>query len=67
MNIALIMSAVKHGAKVVNYCEVTKLHKDASGKLSGASVRDNLTGKEFPVRAKVRSTPIPSSHSIPNS
>jgi len=64
MNIALIMSAVKHGAKVANYCEVTELHKNADGKLSGASIRDNLTGKEFPVRAKVRSTP--SSSSIPN-
>ncbi|KAJ3554656.1 hypothetical protein NP233_g12373 [Leucocoprinus birnbaumii] len=52
MNIALIMSAVKEGATVANYCEVTQLHKNASGKLMGAKVRDNLTGKEYPVRAK---------------
>ncbi len=52
MNIALIMSAVKNGATVANYCEVTQLQKDAQGKLTGASVRDNLTGKEWSVRAK---------------
>lgn len=53
MNIALIMTAVKHGAVVANYIEVVKLFKDASGKLNGARVRDNLTGKEWDVRAKV--------------
>ncbi|KAF9448000.1 DAO-domain-containing protein [Macrolepiota fuliginosa MF-IS2] len=52
MNIALMMSAVKHGATVANYCEVTHLHKDSDGKLTGASVRDNLTGKEWNVGAK---------------
>ncbi|KAF8157831.1 FAD dependent oxidoreductase-domain-containing protein [Crassisporium funariophilum] len=52
MNIALIMSAVKHGATVANYCEVTKLHKDQNGKLNGARVKDNLTGEEWNVRAK---------------
>lgn len=54
MNIALIMTAVKHGAVVSNYTEVVKLHKDESGKLNGARVRDNLTGKEWDVKAKVR-------------
>ncbi|KAJ7491186.1 FAD dependent oxidoreductase-domain-containing protein [Mycena latifolia] len=52
MNIALILSAVKHGAIVANYCEVTDLHKDASGKLNGARVKDNMTGEAFNVRAK---------------
>ncbi|KAG6829357.1 hypothetical protein H0H92_004723 [Tricholoma furcatifolium] len=52
MNIALIMTAVKLGATVANYTEVTDLHKDSTGKLIGAQVRDNLTGKSFPVRAK---------------
>ena len=54
MNIALIMTAVNLGAVVANYCEVTQLHKDSTGKLSGASVRDNLTGEEWNVRAKVQ-------------
>jgi glycerol-3-phosphate dehydrogenase len=54
MNIALIMSAVKHGAVVANYCEVTQLHKhSSSGKLKGARIKDNLTGEEWNVRAKV--------------
>ena len=53
MNIALIMSAVKQGAIVANYCEVTKLNKDESGKLTGARVKDALTGEEWDVKAKV--------------
>ncbi|KIM41129.1 hypothetical protein M413DRAFT_445847 [Hebeloma cylindrosporum] len=51
-NMALIMSAVKHGATVANYCEVTQLHKDTNGNLNGAKVKDNLTGEEWDVRAK---------------
>ena len=54
MNIALIMTAVKYGAIVANYCEVTRLHKDANGKIYGARVKDNLSGEEMNVRAKVR-------------
>jgi hypothetical protein len=57
MNIALIMSAVKNGATVANYCEVTQLHKNSSGKLTGACIRDNLTGKQWPIRAKVFLSP----------
>ena len=53
MNIALIMTAVKHGAIVANHVEVTELDKDGSGKLQGAVVRDNLTGQSWNVRAKV--------------
>ncbi|KIO05263.1 hypothetical protein M404DRAFT_141245 [Pisolithus tinctorius Marx 270] len=52
MNVALVMTAVKLGATVVNYCGVTDLHKNADGKLIGAKVRDQLTGREFDVRAK---------------
>lgn len=57
MNIALIMTVVKQGAKVANYCEVTALHKDPlTGKLIGAEVRDTLPGssssQSFPIRAK---------------
>lgn len=54
MNVALIMTAVKLGATVANYCGVTEFNKDAQGKLVGAKVRDELTGREFLVRAKVR-------------
>ena len=53
MNIALIMTAVNLGAVVANYCEVTQLYKDSNGQLKGACVKDNLTGEEWNVRAKV--------------
>ncbi|KAH7923338.1 DAO-domain-containing protein [Leucogyrophana mollusca] len=52
MNVALIMTAVKHGAIVANHCEVTELQKGSNDKLNGARVKDNLTGKEWNVRAK---------------
>ena len=52
MNMALVMTAVKHGATVANKIEVLKLNKDASGKLIGATVRDNMTGDEWDVKAK---------------
>jgi glycerol-3-phosphate dehydrogenase len=53
MNIALIMTAVKLGATVANKVEVTQLLKNADGKIEGARVRDNLTGKEWEVKARV--------------
>jgi glycerol-3-phosphate dehydrogenase len=53
MNIALIMSAVKLGATVANKVEVTQLLKDVDGKVEGARVRDNLTGEEWEVKARV--------------
>lgn len=54
MNLALILTAVKLGATIANYCGVTDLHKNADGKLIGARVKDELSGREFNVRAKVR-------------
>ena len=56
MNMALVMTAVKHGATVANYTEVTELHKDPEGKLNGAQVTDKLTGESFHIRAKVPSS-----------
>jgi glycerol-3-phosphate dehydrogenase len=53
MNIALIMTAVKLGATVANKVEVTQLVKNADGKIEGARVRDNLTGNEWDVKARV--------------
>ncbi|KAK7062734.1 mitochondrial glycerol-3-phosphate dehydrogenase [Paramarasmius palmivorus] len=52
MNIALIMTAVKHGAVVANYTEVTQLHKNKDGRLNGARLKDNITGEEWDIRAK---------------
>jgi len=55
MNMALIMTAVKLGATVANKVDVTQLLKDADGKVEGARVRDNLTGEEWEVKARVLS------------
>ena len=50
------MTAVKLGATVANKVEVTQLLKDADGKVEGARVRDNLTGEEWEVKARVLSS-----------
>ncbi|KIX96459.1 uncharacterized protein Z520_07725 [Fonsecaea multimorphosa CBS 102226] len=59
MNISLAMTATLYGATSVNHLEVTGLEKDASGKLTGARVRDLIAEKdgkgsteEFVVKAK---------------
>ncbi|KAJ5112973.1 FAD dependent oxidoreductase-domain-containing protein [Penicillium angulare] len=58
MNVSLAMTAALYGSTVVNHMEVTGLTKDASGKLSGARVKDVIPGKdgqeteEFTIRAK---------------
>ncbi|TFK34222.1 hypothetical protein BDQ12DRAFT_613977 [Crucibulum laeve] len=56
INIALIMSAVKHSAVAASYCEVTKLDKDDNDKLNCAHVKDTLISDECDVRAQARST-----------
>jgi glycerol-3-phosphate dehydrogenase len=56
MNIALIMTAVKLGATVANKVEVTQLLKNGDGKIEGACLRDNITGKEWDVKARVLSS-----------
>ncbi|PKI82702.1 glycerol-3-phosphate dehydrogenase [Malassezia vespertilionis] len=57
MNIALILSAIQHGAVATNHTEVVKLNKsprsDGNGeRITGARIRDRFTGDEFDVRAK---------------
>lgn len=55
MNIALILTAIKSGATVANYCGVTGLHKDpTTGCITGARVKDEIAGGEFYIKAKVR-------------
>ncbi|XP_032529676.1 glycerol-3-phosphate dehydrogenase, mitochondrial isoform X1 [Danaus plexippus] len=51
MNLAIALTAARHGATITNHVSVVKLHK-TDGKLSGARVRDELTGKEWDVKAK---------------
>ncbi|KAJ4442049.1 hypothetical protein ANN_11915 [Periplaneta americana] len=56
MCLSVALTATRHGATVANHVKVTKLlkEKDAAGKpvLCGASLRDEVTGKEWDVRAK---------------
>lgn len=58
MNVSIAMTAALYGATVVNHIEVTGLDKDASGRLSGARLkdrvpeRDGAAADEFHVRAK---------------
>lgn len=65
-NLAIAQTAAKEGAAIANYCEVTKLlyeedfagksvevgKSPKNGKVTGATVKDVLTGKTFNVRAK---------------
>ncbi|KAI9271729.1 FAD dependent oxidoreductase-domain-containing protein [Phascolomyces articulosus] len=52
MNVALSMTAAYHGAAVVNHCEVTDLIKNEDGIITGAKVKDVMTGDEWTVKAK---------------
>lgn len=58
MNVSLAMTAALYGSTVVNHMAVTSLIKDASGKLTGAHVKDVINEKDgreaeaFPIRAK---------------
>ena len=57
MNMALILTAIHHGAVAVNHTEVVALNKGTPGpdgvaRTVGARVRDRLTGDEFDVQAR---------------
>ncbi|EAU86393.2 glycerol-3-phosphate dehydrogenase [Coprinopsis cinerea okayama7 len=53
MNIALILTAIKHGATISNYTSVTSFTKDpTTNHLTGALVTDTLTSTSFPIRAR---------------
>lgn len=53
MNMALIMTAVHQGAVVANHTEVVELYKNSEGQCKGARIRDNISGEEWDVKAKV--------------
>lgn len=53
MGINLMQTAVEQGAVVANYVKVTSLTKNDSGKISGAKVYDELSGKSYTLRAKM--------------
>jgi len=50
--IALLQTAIKHGATPLNYCAVTALNKRPSGRVDGVTVRDALSGDTFEVTAR---------------
>ncbi|XP_043097720.1 glycerol-3-phosphate dehydrogenase, mitochondrial isoform X2 [Puntigrus tetrazona] len=57
MNLAIALTAARHGAAVANYTEVVHLLKNpdpktGQEKVCGAHCRDIITGQEFDVRAK---------------
>ncbi len=51
LTLAVIKSAIGHGAAVRNYTEVTSFLYGGGGHISGAVVRDSLTGDTAEVRA----------------
>jgi glycerol-3-phosphate dehydrogenase len=54
MCLSIALTAARRGAHVANHVAVTSLIKDPdnNNKICGAMVRDQLTGQEFPIRAK---------------
>lgn len=52
MCLAIALTATRHGATVANHVKCTSLKKDAKGILCGARLRDEMTGKEWDVKAK---------------
>jgi glycerol-3-phosphate dehydrogenase len=51
-DLALVESFTEAGGVALNYARVTSLARDEAGKLSSASVRDEISGEEFTVTAK---------------
>lgn len=52
LTLAVVRTAVDHGAVVANYCRVASLRKDPSGRVDGASVTTH-EGERFDVDARV--------------
>ncbi|KAL5239269.1 hypothetical protein ACI65C_006679 [Semiaphis heraclei] len=52
MCLALALTATRYGATVANHVKAVHILKDDNGKISGAHLRDELTGKEWDVKAK---------------
>jgi len=51
MNISIAITAARHGATIANHVKVEELIK-TDGVVSGARVRNQLTGEEFSIQAK---------------
>lgn len=53
MNVGLALSALSHGATVINHVEAIDLLKNEDNKIVGATLRDTMTGDQWNVSAKV--------------
>jgi glycerol-3-phosphate dehydrogenase len=51
--IHLAMTAADHGATLLNYCSATSLLRDSEGYLNGVVARDEETGEEFSLPARI--------------
>jgi glycerol-3-phosphate dehydrogenase len=51
--IHLAMTAADRGATLANYCPATGLLRDADGYVSGLTARDQETGEEFTINARI--------------
>ncbi|KAK6011811.1 hypothetical protein OSTOST_23091 [Ostertagia ostertagi] len=52
MNLAIVLTAIRHGAKCANHVKVERLLKDANGKICGAHVKDMISKNEWDIKAK---------------
>lgn len=53
LTIEIMKTAARHGATVLNYAKVIGFQYDASGKITGATVRDELNQKELAINASI--------------
>lgn len=51
-NVTLVQTFTQAGGSALNYARVVDFSRDADGKLSGVSVKDQMSGRTFPVHAK---------------
>uniref|UniRef100_F1KVF7 Glycerol-3-phosphate dehydrogenase n=1 Tax=Ascaris suum TaxID=6253 RepID=F1KVF7_ASCSU len=52
MNLSIVLTAIRQGAKAVNHTKVERILKNSNGKVCGAHVKDMLTGDEWDIKAK---------------
>ncbi len=53
LRIHLAMTAADHGATLLNYCPATGLLRDADGYVNGLTARDEETGEELTIAARM--------------
>ncbi|PIC28629.1 hypothetical protein B9Z55_020480 [Caenorhabditis nigoni] len=51
--LVVALTAIRYGAKCVNHTECVDLLKDSDGKVTGAIVKDHISGETYKINAKV--------------